>query len=206
MNMSHTHMCTYHRELWRRRRWRRQHWHRQCKVRRRHPICRHLGRPLVVLVAKNYIQATIEKIRYTSCVFSSYEQNVTSTYREKSLIMGLEVCIILVLLLVLSLLSLVLQLFPQNWLMILCLLTQHCKLYLLGGWSWTGRLWRRGCGLSYTASQLPRINRRIKNTEPTVNHALSIVNHGLSEPHKHMRIILKSKSNNPTVHGLVLLR
>jgi hypothetical protein len=49
-------------------------------------------------------------------------QNVTSTYREKSLILGLEVCIILVpLLLVLSLLSLVLrllplvlQLFPQN--------------------------------------------------------------------------------------------
>jgi hypothetical protein len=43
-----------------------------------------LGHPLVVPVAKNYIQAIIEKIRYTSCVFSSYEQNVTSTYREKS--------------------------------------------------------------------------------------------------------------------------
>jgi hypothetical protein len=79
------------------------------------------GRPLVVPVAKNYIQAIVEKIRYTSCVFQNKVQNVTSTYREKSLIMGLEVCIILVLLLVLSLLSLVLsllslvlQLFPQN--------------------------------------------------------------------------------------------
>jgi hypothetical protein len=73
------------------------------------------GRPLVVPVAKNYKQAIVEKIRYTSCVFCCYEQNVTSTYREKSLIMGLEVCIIRVLLLlVLSLLSLVLQLFLQN--------------------------------------------------------------------------------------------
>jgi hypothetical protein len=71
------------------------------------------GRPLAVPAAKNYIQDIVEKIRYTSCVFSSYEQNVT--YREKSLIMGLEVCIIpVLLLLVLSLLSLVLQLFPQN--------------------------------------------------------------------------------------------
>jgi hypothetical protein len=139
-------------------------------------------RPLVVPVATNYIQAVVEKIRYTSCVFSCYEQNVTSTYREKSLIMGLEVWIILVLfLLVLSLLSLVLNLFPQNWLMILCLLTQHCNLYLLGGWSRTGRLRRWGCGLSSMASQLPRINRKIKNTQPTiVNHALSTVNHGLS--------------------------
>jgi hypothetical protein len=49
------------------------------------------GRSLVVSVATNYIQAIVEKIRYTSCVFSCYEQNVTSTYREKSLIMGLEV-------------------------------------------------------------------------------------------------------------------
>jgi hypothetical protein len=147
------------------------------------------GRPLVGLVAKNYIQTIFEQIRYTSCVLQNKVQNVTSTYREKSLILGLEVCIILdLLLLVLSLLSLVLrllplvlQLFPQNWLMILCLLTQHCKLYLLGGWSWTGWLWRWRCGLSSTASQLPRINRRIKNTQPTrVNHALSIVNHGLS--------------------------
>ena len=40
------------------------------------------GRPLVGLVATNYIQAIVEKIRYTSCVFSCYEQNVTSTYRE----------------------------------------------------------------------------------------------------------------------------
>jgi hypothetical protein len=73
------------------------------------------GHPLVVPVATNYIQVIVEKIRYTSCVFSCYEQNVTSTYREKNLIMGLEVCIILVLLLlVLSLLSLVLHLFPQN--------------------------------------------------------------------------------------------
>jgi hypothetical protein len=49
------------------------------------------GRPLVVPVATIYIQAIVEKIRYTSCVFSCYEQNVTSSYREKSLIMGLEV-------------------------------------------------------------------------------------------------------------------
>jgi hypothetical protein len=40
------------------------------------------GRPLVVSVPTNYIQAIVEKIRYTSCVFSCYEQNVTSTYRE----------------------------------------------------------------------------------------------------------------------------
>ena len=80
------------------------------------------GRPLAVPAAKNYIQDIVEKIRYTSCVFSCYEQNVTSTYREKSLILGLEACIILVpLLLVLGLLSLVfrllplvLQLFPQD--------------------------------------------------------------------------------------------
>jgi hypothetical protein len=80
------------------------------------------GRPLVGLVAKNYIQAIVEQIRYTSCVFQNKVQNVTSTYREKSLILALEVCIILVLLvlvlsllsLVLSLLPLVLQLFPQN--------------------------------------------------------------------------------------------
>jgi hypothetical protein len=73
------------------------------------------GRPLVVPVAKNYIQAIVEKIRYTSRVLQNKVQNVTSTYREKSLTMGLEVCIILVLLLlVLRLLSLVLQLFPQN--------------------------------------------------------------------------------------------
>jgi hypothetical protein len=79
------------------------------------------GRPLVVRVAKNYIKAIVEKISYTSCVLQNKVQNVTSTYQEKSLIMGLEVCIILVLLLVLSLLSLVLsllslvlQLFPQN--------------------------------------------------------------------------------------------
>jgi tetrahydromethanopterin S-methyltransferase subunit F len=72
-------------------------------------------RPLVGLVAKNYIQAIVEQIRYTSCVLQNKVQNVTSTYREKSLILGLEVCIVLVLLLlVLSLLSLVLQLFPQN--------------------------------------------------------------------------------------------
>jgi hypothetical protein len=73
------------------------------------------GRPLVGLVAKNYIQAIVEQIRYISCVLQNKVQNVTSTYREKSLILGLEVCIILVLLiLVLSLLPLVLQLFPQN--------------------------------------------------------------------------------------------
>jgi hypothetical protein len=80
------------------------------------------GCPLVGLVAKNYIQAIVEQIRYTSCVFQNNVQNVTSTYREKSLILGLEVCIILFLLLlvlsllslVLSLLPLVLQLFPQN--------------------------------------------------------------------------------------------
>jgi hypothetical protein len=39
------------------------------------------GRPLVVPVATNYIPAIVEKIRYTSCVFICYEQNVTSTYR-----------------------------------------------------------------------------------------------------------------------------
>ena len=150
MNMSHTHMCTYHRELWRRRRWRRKHWHWKCKVRRRHPIGGHRD---THLVATNYIQVIVEQIRYTSCVLQNNVQNVTSTYREKSLILGLEVCIIFVLLLlVLSLLPLVLQLFPQNWLMILSLLTQHCKLYLMGCWSWTGRLWRRRCGLSSTAS------------------------------------------------------
>jgi hypothetical protein len=80
------------------------------------------GRLLVGLVAKNYIQTIVEQIRYTSCVLQNNVQNVTSTYREKSLILGLGVCIIVVLLLlVLSLLSLVLillplvlQLFPQN--------------------------------------------------------------------------------------------
>jgi hypothetical protein len=79
------------------------------------------GRPLVGLVAKNYIQVIVEQIIYTSCVLQNKVQNVTSTYREKNLILDLEVCIILVLLLVLSLLSLVLrllplvlQLFPQN--------------------------------------------------------------------------------------------
>jgi hypothetical protein len=80
------------------------------------------GRPLVGLVAKNYRQTIVEQIRYTSCVLQNNVQNVTSTYREKSLILGLEVCIIVVLLLlvlsllslVLSLLPLVLQLFPQN--------------------------------------------------------------------------------------------
>jgi hypothetical protein len=157
MNMSHTHMCTYRRELWRRRRWRRKHWHRQCKVRTHRWAS---GRPLVGLVATNYIQVIVEQIRYTSCVLQNKLQNVTSTYREKSLILGLEVCIILApLLLVLGLLSLVLRLLPlelqlflQDWFMVLCLLTQHCKLYLLGGWSWTGRLWRRWCELSSTAS------------------------------------------------------
>jgi hypothetical protein len=80
------------------------------------------GRPLVGLVAINYIQVIVEQIRYTSFVLQNKVQNVTSTYREKSLILGLEVCIILVLLvlvlsllsLVLRLLPLVLQLFPQN--------------------------------------------------------------------------------------------
>jgi hypothetical protein len=80
------------------------------------------GRPLVGLVAKNYIQVIVEQIRYTSCVLQNKVQNVTSTYREKSLILGLEVCIILILLLlilsllslVLRLLPLVLRLFPQN--------------------------------------------------------------------------------------------
>jgi hypothetical protein len=71
------------------------------------------GRPLVGLVATNYIQVIVEQIRYTSCVLQNKLQNVTSTYREKSLILGLEVCIILVpLLLVLGLLSLVLRLLP----------------------------------------------------------------------------------------------
>jgi hypothetical protein len=71
------------------------------------------GRPLVGLVATNYIQVIVEKIRYTSFVLKNKVQNVTSTYREKSLILGLEVCIIIVLLLlVLSLLSLVLRLLP----------------------------------------------------------------------------------------------
>ena len=79
------------------------------------------GRPLVGLVATNYIQV-IEQTRYTSSVLQNKLQNVTSTYREKSLILGLEACIILVpLLLVLGLLSLVfrllplvLELFPQD--------------------------------------------------------------------------------------------
>jgi hypothetical protein len=72
------------------------------------------GRPLVGLVATNYIQVIVEQIRYTSFVLQNKVQNVTSTYREKSLILGLEVCIILVLLLlVLRLLSLVLRLLPQ---------------------------------------------------------------------------------------------
>jgi tetrahydromethanopterin S-methyltransferase subunit F len=80
------------------------------------------GRPLVGLVATNYIQVIVEQIRYTSCVLQNKLQNVTSAYREKSLILGLEVCIILVSLLlvlgllplVLRLLPLVLQLFPQD--------------------------------------------------------------------------------------------
>ena len=80
------------------------------------------GRPLVGLVATNYIQVIVEQTRYTSSVLQNKLQNVTSTYREKSLILGLEACIILVpLLLLLSLLSLVfrllplvLQLFPQD--------------------------------------------------------------------------------------------
>ena len=80
------------------------------------------GRPLVGLVAKNYIKVIVEQTRYTSSVLQNKLQNVTSAYREKSLILGLEVCIILVLLLlvlsllslVLRLLPLVLQLFPQN--------------------------------------------------------------------------------------------
>ena len=80
------------------------------------------GRPLAVPAAKNYIQVIVEQIRYISCVLQNKLQNVTSTYREKSFILGLEACIILVpLLLVLSLLSLVfrllplvLQLFPQD--------------------------------------------------------------------------------------------
>jgi hypothetical protein len=55
-----------------------------------------LGRPLVGLVATNYIQVIVEQIRYTSCVLQNKLQNVTSTYREKSLILGLEACIILV--------------------------------------------------------------------------------------------------------------
>jgi hypothetical protein len=95
--------------------------------------------------------------------------------------MGLEVWIILVLLLlVLSLLPLILHLFPSKLIDDTLLLMQHCNLYLLGGWSRTGQLRRRGCGLSSTVSQLPRINRGIKNTQPTrVNHALSRVNHGL---------------------------
>jgi hypothetical protein len=38
------------------------------------------GRPLVVPVATNYIQRIVKKIRYTSCVFRCYKQNVTSTY------------------------------------------------------------------------------------------------------------------------------
>jgi hypothetical protein len=72
------------------------------------------GCPLVGLVATNYIQVIVEQIRYTSFVLQNKVQNVTSTYREKSLILGLEVCIILVLLLlVLRLLSLVLRLLPQ---------------------------------------------------------------------------------------------
>jgi hypothetical protein len=71
------------------------------------------GRPLVGLVATNYIQVIIEQIRYTSCVLQNKLQNVTSTYREKSLILGLEACIILIpLLLILGLLSLVFRLLP----------------------------------------------------------------------------------------------
>jgi hypothetical protein len=94
--------------------------------------------------------------------------------------------------------------------MIICLLTQHCNRYLLGGWSRTRRLRRQGYGLSSTASQLPRINRRIKNTQPTrVNHGLNIVNHGLCRVNhglSSIASILKSKWNTLTVHGLVLLR
>jgi hypothetical protein len=37
------------------------------------------GRPLVGLVAKNYIQAIVEQIRYTSYVLQNNVQNVTST-------------------------------------------------------------------------------------------------------------------------------
>jgi hypothetical protein len=38
------------------------------------------GRPLVGLVAINYIQVIVEQIRYTSCVLQNKLQNVTSTY------------------------------------------------------------------------------------------------------------------------------
>jgi hypothetical protein len=55
----------------------------------------------------------------------------------ESLILGHEVRIVLILLLVLSLLPLVLRLLPQNCLMIIYLLTQHCNLYVLGGGSRT---------------------------------------------------------------------
>jgi hypothetical protein len=48
------------------------------------------GRPLVGLVAKNYIQVIVEQIRYTSCILQNKIQNVTSTYRKKSLLLGLE--------------------------------------------------------------------------------------------------------------------
>ena len=41
------------------------------------------GRPLVGLVATNYIQVIVEQIRYTSCVLQNKLQNVTSTYREE---------------------------------------------------------------------------------------------------------------------------
>jgi hypothetical protein len=47
------------------------------------------GRPLVGLVATNFVQVIVEQIRYTSCVLQNKLQNVTSAYREKSLILGL---------------------------------------------------------------------------------------------------------------------
>jgi hypothetical protein len=59
MNMSHMHMCTYHRELWRR--WRRQHWRRQCNVRIRHPICWHRDARLLCQLLKIRFKQLLRK-------------------------------------------------------------------------------------------------------------------------------------------------
>jgi hypothetical protein len=79
-----------------------------------------LGHQLVVPVGTNYLQVIVEELGFTTCVCSCYEQNITLTYQEESLLLGLEVRIVLILLLlVLSLLTLVLCLLPQYFSLII---------------------------------------------------------------------------------------
>jgi hypothetical protein len=69
----------------------------------------------------------------TQHVCSCYEQHITSTYEEKSLLLGPYVRIILVLLsFVLILLPLIHCMLPQTFPLILQLLPQHYSLHVLG--------------------------------------------------------------------------